>query len=263
MSHQIQSRRGAVHKILLALVFGVVVASVVAILMFGRNPSGTFFVVTFADVQGLSEGDPVTLDRTQIGEVGNITQAAGVDAHWEVTLLIDPDHSHSVTSKSSARIIRSGILNRATEVRILNHADGGSPIRPGAVVQGVESSVEEQLFLGGEAARRGMDQLKEGWGNLSARLGESMEGARDWFSSPEAQNIRDRMESLRQDIQEFTVARAGEASEKMQETLAKGRELVTDLRDLGRDDLADEVSESLDTMTEQYEEAMEAEPGDE
>lgn len=243
-------------KILLALFFGVVVASVVAILMFGRQPGGVSFVVTFSDIQGLREGAEVTLEGEKIGEVDAVRPGSDEGDPWEVTLLIYPEHRRSVGNDSSARIVTSGLLSRTTEVRILNRSDAGAPIRPGSVVQGVEDGAGERQFLGRDTARRGVEQLREGWGNLSARLGQSMEEARDWFSSPEARNIQDRMERLRQDVQEFTVARAGEASDKMQDALARGRELVSELRDLGRDDLADEVSESLDTMTQQFEETM-------
>lgn len=250
-------------KILLALVFGVFVAVVAAIIILGRDtPTGFTYIVTFTDIDGLKKGDAVTLEGNQVGEVTELRQGPGEDAPWEVTLLIYPDFRGAVRQESSARIVSSGLLRRSAEVRLLNRGGEGEPIRQGTVVRGVDTWAEEQIFFGRDAARRGLDQLGEGWDKISRRLGETMDDARDWFSSPEARGIKDRLENLRMDIQNFTATRAEEAGEKLQESLARGRELILELRDLGRDDLADEVSESLDTMREQYDEIMEAEEGE-
>lgn len=253
-------RGGVLLRVAVATAVGLALAVGAAYFLFGRPPEPALtYTVTFADVRGLRAGSPVTLEGDQIGHVTAIAQAADEEGRWRVELGIHPEHREAVRGGDggSARLVRRGWVRRQTEVRIVNLPDAGEPVEEGALVRGLDSRAEEQAFRARDAAQRGWEGVRQGWEALSARLGATVDEARDWFTSPEAQELKGRIDQLRDDIAGFTTARTEEASVALQRMTARGRELAEELRELGRDDIAEELSESMDTLHEQYEEAME------
>jgi len=245
--------RGAV-KLLFALALGVFLALVVSLIIFGREGTGMTFTVTFSDLKGLKVEAPVVLNDKEVGNVVSIAPAPDSEGRWRVELGITKDNQRQISSSVTARIIPAGLLQRQAEVRLLKGDDNGAPMRPGTVVQGIETWTEEQLIVGQESARRGIEQLGGSWESISSRIGLVMEGARDWLSSPDGRRLQGRMEEVRTDLRDFAVTKVGEAGEKVKGTMDKGQQLILELRDLGRDDLADELSRTLESLQEEFRE---------
>lgn len=247
-------------KVLIAAAVGVAVAIGAGYFLFERpGPAEQSHTVILSDVQGLRAGSPVTHEGEEVGRVVAIAEVADGAGRWAVDLAIDPPHGELVRGGAAwgGRLERTGIVRRRTEVQLVPATDG-PPAGEGSLAGDLNARAREGTREGRDMARRGMENLRQGWQAVSTRLGEKMEEARDWFSSPEAEELRGRIDELRDDIAGFTTARSEEAAAAFQRMTDRGRELAAELRDLGRDDMAEELSESMDTLRAQYNEAMEA-----
>lgn len=193
---------------------------------------GVEFQIAFNDAQSLEAGDPVTMEGQSVGEVRGIRPNPDGEGTL-VTVHVAQKYAPYVHQPpdSSARIIEAGWLWNTTRVDIVNRGDTSLPVDDNAMVMGMDDWQAEELFYGREV-------IEEGIAGITAAAQERLDQARQALESEKAQQVRQDIESLRKDLEDYTVQTAEVSQEKLDQLMEKSRNLTERLQKMGEGDTA-------------------------
>jgi hypothetical protein len=192
------------------------------------------FVISFQDVNGLKQNDPVICDSTQVGQVKNITYTK--DADFLVSVEIADTFSDCATEHSRFFIASAPDGTGAKAVWIEQTRAGGKPIPKDAVVAGTTKSPSA-------AAAASLEEL---WQAMGKKLAELMAQIETIPETDEYQAMKDAMAELEQKLKT--------SGQKMGDTLKndvlplleeKIKALSDSLRQQGQENKAEDLEKDL------------------
>ncbi|MBI9089086.1 MAG: MCE family protein [Desulfobacterium sp.] len=95
------------------------------------------FTVTFEDINGLKVGDPVLVDKIQVGRVTAVSPPG--NGTYAVSVEIDSDFKAFMTEHAIFRLKPPAATPGQTVLMVTQAAPGGTPLQKGAIVQGAEA----------------------------------------------------------------------------------------------------------------------------
>ena len=255
-------RWGMILAVLLAAVAGAWVWNT-----FGETypePDGLEFTVAFQDPGRLSEGHAVRADGALVGVVEGIEPDPESDG-WTVRVRLYEEHEGAVAgpADATARVVRRGLVFRRTHLEMVQPGGVQTPVAEGDVLEGLESWAAEQAFRAQHVAERGLRQFRQAAESLRqsalAEVDAVGEQVREWAEGPEGDAVREQLASFRDEVSRIGQEGAGQAREVSRRAIDQGRELMESLRREGREDLADQIRETIGLLEEGEETLDEAE----
>jgi len=187
------------------------------------------FKISYDDIGGLAEGDPVVLDNRPIGKVAGLEQAPSGGHLVEVAI---PRESATAATSEASFILAPDPANPARRrIEVVLAGPGGKPIADGAVVKGSYpsplgsfpfgellrgfSDVLRDLSGQVEQFRRGFEklpnspeakQLQEEWRKLTDEIGKAQSGAGDALKKEILPKLEKEMDELRKRMEEMQKA---------------------------------------------------------
>lgn len=256
-------RRGRIRwGLLIALPLAVLAGAWAYQILDSRPPADGFeFTATFFDPGSLSEGDPVKLNGNTIGEVSGI-EPHSEEGKWavHVRLYRDAEVILAGPPEGTAIITESGWLRRGAHLEIVQPESGGTPLAEGGILPGLgerNNSLGDHLARARMAAEQGLQQAREASEGLRQRAMMEVDVLHDRLreiaDGPEAEALRQQFDTFRQEVTQAGEQGAEQARDAARRAVEEGRKLIESLRLMGRDDLAEEVSESVGLLRESEE----------
>ena len=196
--------------------------------------TSTRFAISFDQVNGLKESDPVICDTTQVGQVKKITYTK--DAAFLVSVEIADTFSECATEHSRFFIGRAPGGSGTKAVLIEQSQAGGRKISKNAVVEGSRKSPAE-------AAAASFEELRQAMGKTVSDLMAQLETIPE---TQEYQALKDTMAELEQKLRD--------SGQKMGDTLKKDilplleekiKALSESLRQQGEENKADSLEKDF------------------
>ena len=196
--------------------------------------TSTRFAISFDQVNGLKQSDPVICDTTQVGQVKKITYTK--DAAFLVSVEIADTFSECATEHSRFFIGRAPGGSGTKAVLIEQSQAGGRKISKNAVVEGSRKSPAE-------AAAASFEELRQAMGKTVSDLMAQLETIPE---TQEYQALKDTMAELEQKLRD--------SGQKMGDTLKKDilplleeriKALSESLRQQGEENKADSLEKDF------------------
>jgi paraquat-inducible protein B len=181
------------------LFFFLLVAALTAVLVTGCTPAQ--FSISFDQVNGLKQGDPVIYENTTVGQVKDITYTK--DAVFLVSVQI-PETLSDCATEHSRFFIGNAPGNAGTKAIFIEQSQpGGKKIANDAIVTGTTKT----------PAAIAATSLEEFWKTMENRLADLMIKLESIPETDEYQALKDTMAELEQKLRS--------SGEKMGDTLKK------------------------------------------
>lgn len=163
------------------------------------------FTITYQEIDGLKEEDPILFEGERIGRVAALKRTS--EGEYRVEVLVQADFRDAVTTYSVFQILDSPETEGKKAIQMSLTQKGGNPLEEGTVVGGIpaKSSWLEQTEAGLE---KGLEELREQYEKFSEQLKKIPE-------SEEFQHLREELQRLGKELKES----GDDAREKLEKEL--------------------------------------------
>lgn len=198
------------------------------------------FDLAFKDPHGLQPGQAVFVGDEKAGQVVAVKPA---DTGVRVTIKIDGKHAGKVFRESTFSVEKpGGYFDRtdARQVRVRARAEGGTPVKPGEVIAGTESAVDEALGKLGAMGAKAFDAVR-GW------AGKGAEFAKQLPTSEDAKALRESITRFGEQAQAMAAEQAAAfQKEQLPEIKARAEQYRKALEQAGKSEEAKKFAEQFE-----------------
>jgi len=232
---QMRQRRKIKRRVLAALTVAVFLFGT-GVMAWDKFREGTRYELFFQDTKGLEAGDAVISGQAVVGRVRYLLEES--NGH-KVGIMLYDEYEDSVAppSRLPPRIVSGTFLSPSPSVEL---AAAGSP-RDGKTADALKKFFESP----GNESQRWFARAKEAVDGFLETGREGTRAFEQWAKRPEIESFFEEAEAVRKEMETLGSEKSEQVGERLRSLLAEGDELTQDLRDVGRDDLAESLGDSL------------------